>query len=153
MSDYYNNPFVAFAAAFAKGPIPLWILRKSLYPSVESNSDGSAKYAPYGIRKVEALLLENGFSDSDVAVVHPSNLDDFVGPDTKVVGVSTMDPTGMAYVSKTYSSLVGGGRPMNAVEFKALMRHPSLRKYRPRVIVGGYGSCSLNERRSRKTLE
>ncbi len=147
MSDYYNNPFVAFVAAFAKGPIPLWILRKSLYPSVESNGDGSAKYAPYGIRKVEALLLNNGFEDSDVAVVHPSRLDDFVGPRTKVVGISTMDPTGMAYVSKTYSSLVGGGKPMNAVEFKALVRHPSIRKYRPRVIVGGYGSWQLERKK------
>ena len=147
MSDYYNNPFVAFVAAFAKGPIPLWVLRRYLYPSVESNGDGSAKYAPYGVRKVEALLLENGFTDSDVAVAHPSNLENFIGPDTKVVGVSTMDPTGMAYVSKTYSSLVGGGKPMNAVEFKALVRHPSIRKYKPRVIVGGYGSWQLQRKR------
>jgi radical SAM superfamily enzyme YgiQ (UPF0313 family) len=147
MSDYYNNPFVAFVAAFAKGPIPLWVLRRGLYPSVESNGDGSAKYAPYGVRKVEALLLENGFTDSEVAVVHPSNLEDFIGPDTKVVGISTMDPTGMGYVSKTYSSLVGGGTPMNAVEFEALVRHPCIRKYKPRVIVGGYGSWQLERKK------
>jgi len=147
MSDYFNNPFAAFVAAFAKGPIPLWFLRRNLYPPVESNEDGSAKYAPYGVRKVEALLLNNGFKDSDVAVVHPSKLDDFIGPGTKVVGISTMDPTGMAYVSKTYSSLVGGGKPMNAVEFKALMRHPSIRKYKPKVIVGGYGSWQLERKK------
>jgi hypothetical protein len=82
MSDYHNNPFVAFAAAFARGPVPLWIVRKFLYPPVESNAEGKARCAPYGLRKVEALLLDNGFSESDVAVVHPSNLDDFVGPDT-----------------------------------------------------------------------
>lgn len=147
MSDYYNNPFVAFVAGFAKGPVPLWILRRSLYPSVESNGDRRAKYAPYGLRKVEALLLENGFTDSDVAVVHPSNLDDFIGPNTKVVGISTMDPTGMAYVSKTYSSLVGGGVPMNAVEFQALVRHRSIRKYKPKIIVGGYGSWQLQRKK------
>ena len=147
MSDYYNNPFVAFVAAFASGPIPAWVLRRYLYPSVENNSDGSARYAPYGVRKVEALLLENGFTDSDVAVVHPSNLDDFIGSETKVVGISSMDPTGMGYVSKTYSSLVGGGAPMNAVEFEALVRHPSIRKYKPKLIVGGYGSWQLERKK------
>jgi radical SAM superfamily enzyme YgiQ (UPF0313 family) len=147
MSDYYNNPFVAFVAGFAKGPVPLWIVRKWLYPSVESNGDGRAKYAPYGLRRVEALLLENGFAESDVAVVHPSNLDDFVGPDTKAVGVSSMDPLGMGYVSKTYSSLIGGGAPMNAVEFKALVTHPSIRRYKPKIIVGGFGSWQLERKK------
>ena len=74
MSDYYNNPFVAFVAGFAKGPVPLWLLRKVVYPPVERNCDRRAKYAPYGLRKVEALLLENGFSEADVAVVHPGDL-------------------------------------------------------------------------------
>jgi radical SAM superfamily enzyme YgiQ (UPF0313 family) len=147
MSDYHNDPFTAFIAAFSKGPVPLWILRKTLYPSVESNCDGSAKYAPYGLRKVEALLLENGFTDSDVAVVHPSNLDDFIGPNTKVVGISTMDPTGMGYVSKTYSSLVGGGAPLNAVEFEALVRHRSIQKHKPRIIVGGYGAWQVQRKK------
>jgi radical SAM superfamily enzyme YgiQ (UPF0313 family) len=147
MSDYNNNPFVAFVAGFAKGPVPLWLLRKTLYPPVERNPDGRAKYAPYGLRKVEALLLANGFNESEVAVVHPADLDAFVGPDTKAVGISSMDPTGMAYVSKTYSSLVGGGEPMNSIEFKALVRHSSIRKYRPKVIVGGFGSWQLERKK------
>ncbi|MCP8322023.1 MAG: radical SAM protein, partial [archaeon] len=112
MSDFKNNSFIAFVGGFAKGPIPLWFLRKKLYPPVKRNNDGRAKYAPYGLRKVEALLLENGFDESEVAVVHPLDLDAFIGPETKAVGVSSMDPMGMGYVSKTYSSLVGGGEPM-----------------------------------------
>jgi len=147
MSDYYNNPFVAFVGGFAKGPVPLWLLRKVLYPPVERNGDRRAKYAPYGLRKVEALLLENGFEESDVAVVHPADLDAFVGPNTKVVGISSMDPTGMGYVSKTYSSLVGGGEPMNAIEFKALVKHRSIRAHRPKVIVGGFGSWQLERKK------
>lgn len=147
MSDYYNNPFVAFVAGFAKGPMPLWLLRKTLYPPVEGNRDGRAKFAPYGLRKVESLLLEDGFRESDVAVVHPFDLDAFVGPNTKVVGISSMDPTGMGYVSKTYSSLVGGGESMNAIEFKALVKHQSIRKHKPKVVVGGFGSWQLERRK------
>jgi len=147
MSDYDNNPFIAFVAGFAKGPVPLWLLRKTLYPPVERNGDGRAKFAPYGLRRVEALLLEDGFNESEVAVVHPANLDAFVGPNTKAVGISSMDPTGMGYVSKTYSSLVGGGEPMNAIEFRELVRHQSIRKYKPRIIVGGFGSWQLERKK------
>jgi len=147
MSNYCDNPFAAFVAGFAKGPVPLWFLRKTLYPPVEREGDGRAKQAPYGLRKVEALLLENGFSESEVAVVHPADLDTFVGPETKVVGISSMDPTGMAYVSKTYSSLVGGGEPMNAIEFKELMNQQSFRRYKPRVIAGGFGSWQLERKK------
>lgn len=147
MSDYFNNPFVAFVAGFAKGPLPLWLLRKAVYPPVACMTDGRAKYAPYGLRKVEALLLENGFTESEVAVVHPTYLDLFVGPDTKVIGISSMDPTGMGYVSKTYSSLVGGGESINAIEFKKLVKHRSIRNYKPRVVVGGFGSWQLERKK------
>lgn len=147
MSDFYNNPFIAFVGGFAKGPLPLWFVRKTLYPSPKRNGDGRAKYAPYGLRKVEALLLENGFTASEVAVVHPFDLDAFVGPDTKVVGISSMDPTGMGYVSKTYSSLVGGGEPMNAIEFRELVKHRSIRKHKPRVVVGGFGAWQLERKK------
>jgi radical SAM superfamily enzyme YgiQ (UPF0313 family) len=146
MSDYLGNPFIAFTAGFAGGPIPLSFRRKFLYPPVERNVDGTAKFAPYGLRKVESVLLENGFSRADVAVVHPEDLEDFVGSDTKVVGISSMDPTGMAYVSKTYSSLIGGGEPMNAVEFHQLLAHKSLRKFKPKLVVGGFGSWQLERK-------
>ncbi len=147
MSDYYNNPFVAFVAGFAKGPAPLWFVRKWLYPPVPNDGDRRAKFAPYGLRKVEAILLEDGLKESDVAVTHPANLDSFVGPNTRVVGISTMDPTGMGYVSKTYSSVVGGGQPMNFIEFKELVKHPSIKAYRPMVIVGGFGSWQLERKK------
>jgi len=146
MSDFANSPFMAFVAGFGKGPIPLSFARKTLYPPVPCDADGRAKYSPYGLRKVEAMLLENGFSKSDVAVVHPENLDRFMGSDTKVLGISSMDPTGMGYVSKTYSSIIGGGEPMNAVEFKKLVKHPSIKEFKPKIVVGGFGSWQLERK-------
>jgi len=146
MSDFYNSQFFAFGGGFSKGPIPSWLPRKHLYPPVESNHNGIAKYGPYGLRKVEAVLLENGFEESDIAVVHPYHLDAFVGSNTKVVGISTMDPLGMGYVSKTYSSIVGGGEPMNAIEFRDLVRHPSFQRYKPKIIVGGAGAWQLERK-------
>ncbi len=146
MSEFGNNPFVAFVGAFGSGAVPKWLIRKYLYPPVEHTADGRAKVAPYGLRKVEAMLLKNGFSDDEVAVVHPADLDKFIGPNTRAVGISSMDPTGMGYVSKTYSSLVGGGEPMNALEFKALAKHPAILQHKPKVIVGGFGSWQLERK-------
>ena len=146
MSDFFNNPFMAFSAGFGLGPIPIGFARKTLYPPVERHSDGRAKYAPYGLRKVEAMLLESGFTESDVVVAHPEDLHLFIGPETKVVGVSSMDPTGMGYVSKTYSSIIGGGEPMNALEFQKLVTHPSIKKFKPKIVVGGFGSWQLERK-------
>jgi len=147
MSDFYNNPFVSFVGGFGKGLMPLWLLRKMLYPQMARDGDGRARCAPYGLRKVEALLLENGFDESEMAVVHPYNLDSFIGPDTKAVGISSMDPVGMGYVSKTYSSLLGGGEPLNAIEFRKLLTHPSIRRHQPKVIVGGFGAWQLERKK------
>jgi radical SAM superfamily enzyme YgiQ (UPF0313 family) len=152
MSDFDNNPFLAFVAGFGKGPVPLRYVRKYLYPSVERTLDGRAMYAPYGLRKVEAALLENGFSESEVAVVHPLDLDAFVGPDTRVLGISSMDPTGMGYVSKTYSSIIGGGEPMNALEFRKVVTHSSIKKFKPKIIVGGFGSWQLERKHVSSSL-
>ena len=125
MSDFHRNSFLAFVGGFSKGPVPLWFPRKWLYPPVEHNRDGSAKYAPYGLRKVEAVLLENGFEESDIAVVHPFKLDAFVGPNTKVVGISTMDPLGMGYVSKTSHARPLFGDPQNLFPFVLqMLGHP-----------------------------
>jgi radical SAM superfamily enzyme YgiQ (UPF0313 family) len=146
MSDFFNSPFMAFVAGFARGPFPLSFVRKTLYPPVERKPDGKARFAPYGLRKVEAILLQSGFTEKEVAVVHPDDLEDFVGPETRVIGISSMDPTGMGYVSKTYSSIIGGGEPMNAVEFQKLLTHPNIKKFRPKIIVGGFGAWQLERK-------
>jgi radical SAM superfamily enzyme YgiQ (UPF0313 family) len=146
MSDFFNNPFVAFTTGFARGPFPLLLVRKTLYPPVDRRPDGRVRFAPYGLRKVEAMLLESGFTEKEVVVVHPEDLEDFVGPETRAVGISSMDPTGMGYVSKTYSSIIGGGEPMNAVEFHKLVTHPSIKKFKPKIIVGGFGAWQLERK-------
>src|SRR5881396_2183309 len=50
------------------------------------NISGRARFAPYGLRKVEAALLRDGYSSEDVVVAHPDHIDRFIGPQTEVVG-------------------------------------------------------------------
>jgi len=138
MSDFNLNPFIAFAGGFPKS-----IVQKKLYPLLPSNLDGTAKFAPYGLRKVESLLIEE-FEEENVATVHPNNLHRFIGPKTKIVAISTMDPLGTGFVSRTYTSVLGlNGKPTTLVEFENLLSNPVLRKNRAKIVVGGAGAWQI----------
>ena len=72
----------------AMASLPIWmegvINRK--YPKwreVEHNEDGSARYMPAGVRLVEKSLLREYPSD-DIVACFPDDLDQFIGPDTRV---------------------------------------------------------------------
>lgn len=142
MSDFNLNPFIAFAGGF---PIPLSkeTLRKKLYPPTPFNEDGTAKFAPYGLRKVESLLIDE-FGEENVATVYPSMLEGFVGKDTRVVGISSMDPLGVGFVSRTYTSFIGiSGKPITTIEFEDMLSNPTLKKYKPKIILGGSGAWQI----------
>ncbi|MBI2006708.1 MAG: B12-binding domain-containing radical SAM protein [Nitrosopumilales archaeon] len=68
-----------------------------------SHTNGIADYAPYGLRKVEAGLIRDGFKREDVVVAHPDHLEKFIGPETEVVGTYEMDPLGMGPVTMTFT--------------------------------------------------
>jgi len=144
MSDFKLSPFRAFTGGFPTAIIPRFLLRKYWYPRVPKNVDGTAKYAPYGMRKIEAVLIRE-FGEQTIAVVHPHNLEKFVGPETKVIGISSMEPAGTGFVSRTYTSLVGfGGEPVAAAEFRDLITKPILRKWGAKIVLGGSGAWQIH---------
>lgn len=152
MSDFKLNLVVSFTGSFPLRYMPQRFLKRILYPSNPLNEDGTARFAPYGLRKVEALLVKE-FGRKNVVVAHPRSLQMFVGPDTRVVGISTMDPLGDAFVSRTYTSILGlGGKSLNRMEFEKLVCHPSLKKYKPRVIVGGAGAWQILDMQMQDSL-
>ncbi|MDD1779260.1 MAG: radical SAM protein, partial [Candidatus Helarchaeota archaeon] len=147
ISDYKNNPFIAFTGSFSHG-MPLWTSRTYLFPppSVDENR---SKLAPYGLRKIEASLLDAG---EEVITVIPDDLNKVIGPNTKVVGISSMDPLGLAYVSFTYSTFLGWGElPENLHAFQKIFQTSALKKYKPKIIVGGAGAWQLGPK-ARKIL-
>ncbi len=150
MADFGMDPYIAFYNTF-----PHKLVRRAVEKYFQSrpNPDGTERFALYGLRKVEALLKEK-YGD-DVVVAHPDNLHRFIGPRTELVGISTMDPVGLAYVSTTYNSILGfGGISMNAVEFKALLNHPSIKRYREnfKILVGGAGVWQIRDSGWQKEL-
>jgi radical SAM superfamily enzyme YgiQ (UPF0313 family) len=142
-NEYDDNPFAAFICTFPKKLSGL-ALRDHL-ENLPSNNDGTAQRTIYGLRKVQSLLNRE-FGEENIVVAHYDQLHRFIGKNTKIVGISSMDPMGLAYVSTTYNSLIGfGGEALNAAEFEKLITHPAIQEHKPKIIVGGAGSWQINE--------
>jgi radical SAM superfamily enzyme YgiQ (UPF0313 family) len=147
-NEYDDNPFAAFICTFPKKLSGL-ALREHLV-NIPSNKDGTAQRTIYGLRKVESLISDE-FGQENVVAAHYDQLHKFIGKNTKIVGISSMDPMGLAYVSTTYNSLIGfGGEALNASEFEKLITHPAIQQYKPKIIVGGAGSWQINEAGTQK---
>lgn len=149
ISNYDWNTFSAFLAAFPSASFFHDQMYREFFQS-EDWPNGRAKYVPNGLRKVEALLLED-YPEEDVVVCHPHNLDMFVGPRTEIVGVTSMNPLGLAYVDTTYSSIFGfGEKSINSVEFDNIFLNPAIQKYKPKIFLGGGGSWQIDRAKARK---
>ena len=148
MSEYAGNIFFGFSASAPRGYLPDWFYFHFLCPSVPVNEEnGEVVYAPVGLRKIEAKLLEYGFRRDEVIIAHPDYLIKAIGRDTKVVSITTFDPMGIGPVTSTFSNLFGGKRAYNTHKFFELLKKPALKKYRPKVVVGGPGAWQLADDR------
>jgi radical SAM superfamily enzyme YgiQ (UPF0313 family) len=118
-----------------------WIPEDSL--NNESWPDGRAKYVPNGLRMVETLLLRE-YAEEDVVVCYHEYLEKFVGPETKVIAIHAHNPLGISYATDVYSKIAGENQiPVNAAEFLKIVQHPVIKKYRPKIVIGGPGAWQL----------
>jgi radical SAM superfamily enzyme YgiQ (UPF0313 family) len=111
------------------------------------HSNGLANYAPYGLRKVEASLVRDGYSRADVVVAHPDHVEKFIGPGTEVVGTYEMDPLGMGPVTMTFTY---GRKQMSFDEFYSRDLHLRIKAAKERngsnakVVAGASGTWQYN---------
>lgn len=111
------------------------------------NINGIANYAPYGLRKVEASLLRDGYKPEDVVVAHPDHIDKFIGPETQIVGTYEMDPLGMGPVTMTFTY---GRKTMSYDEFYNRELHMKINSAKAKngskakVVVGASGTWQYN---------
>ena len=128
--------------------IPAKYAHKFINPEAlvtESWPDGRAKYVPNGLRMVETLLLRE-YSEEDVVVACVEHLEKFVGPETQLVAIHAHNPLGISYATDVYSKLAGENlMPVNAAEFLKIVTHPAIKKYQPRIVVGGPGAWQLEK--------
>jgi hypothetical protein len=132
--------------------LPIWLegIINRKYPKwrdVEYNDDGSARSMPAGIRVLEASLLRH-FPASDIVCCYPADLDRFIGPNTRVVAVSTHNPLGVTFAAGVYTSIFGSSRmPINSHYsrelFATIKSNPH--RHRFKVIVGGSGGWQIDQ--------
>jgi len=143
MSDYRHNIFLGFGTCAPPNVIPDWLYKFLFFPSIKTK-DGIPVAAPYGIRKIEAQLLSEGF---DVLTVDPDYIQKYID-EARVLGIHVMDPFGIGPASSTFSAILKK-EPFLAQCFRILMEKPEIRRPKKRglkIIVGGSGVWQFRHR-------
>jgi radical SAM superfamily enzyme YgiQ (UPF0313 family) len=148
-SDTFGASVVGFASAIPENYFRRRIAH--MFFRVSSDREGRVKRAPYGLAKVEATLLNHGFSRNDVVIASPYKLDRVIGPRTRIVGIYTMDALGLSYGSGILywilklADLPYRGLPYIARSFLEVIEHPAIKAHRDhiKVVVGGPAAWQL----------
>jgi len=143
MSNYHRKEFLGFGTT---GPIfvelPFGLSEKFhsflFAPKLKVDKLGRPLEAPYGMRKIEAKLLDAGIN---AAVIDPDHVHKYIH-EAKVLMLSHHDYFGLNPPSSTWGVIVGK-EPMNALFFKRFMERlaPHIARAKAanglKVIVGG----------------
>jgi len=143
MSDYHGNQFLGFGTCAPSNFIPDSLYGYLFFPPMKTNK-GLPTAVPYGLRKIEAQLLKEGFN---VLTVSPQHLRKHLKT-AKVIGIHTMDPFGFGPASTTLAALFRK-EPFLARHFQGLVTSPMIREAKlngAKVIVGGPGAWQFRYR-------
>ena len=118
----------------------------------QPHGDGiRARYAPLGLRRIEAALLAAGFSPDDVVVAREDQLSQVIGPATKIIGISSGEPAGLGMNSSTMTSIAGGNIYPEAM-FRRLLKkvHRLNKSIQAKIVLGGPGSWQLADKEEKR---
>lgn len=143
----------------ALASLPVWMefIINDKYPTwrkVERSADGTARYMPAGVRLVEESL-HRAFNPEDIVACYPDDLDKFLGPRTRAVGVSTHNPLGVTFAAGVYTSMFGSSKePINSYYAKLMFARIKASPFRHnfKVIVGGSGGWQILQTNSFEPL-
>lgn len=144
MADY-RLLFDGMLAASQTTLTPSFVMNRLLAPRSHSR-DGRAPVAPLGLRRIEAALVAGGLSSDDVAVVDEEHLAAAIGPETRIVAVSSGEPCGLGMSSTTMTG-IAGGRVYPQVMLRRLLRRARalVDRHAPqaRLVIGGSGMWQM----------
>lgn len=148
MTDFRELPLATF---FSCIPTDFWESRfafRALAPNPPRKNGGEAVSAPYGLRKLEAALLRT-FKREEIVVAHPFHANQYIGPETEVVGIHTMDPLGLGPVSMSFTN---GGvlTPYTKACFEELLLNLPNGQRKFKVVIGGAGVWQFDYRPEEK---
>ncbi|MET1160660.1 MAG: radical SAM protein [Thermoprotei archaeon] len=135
MSNHHGREFLGFLATgpAIKLPEKIWLWLAA--PPIKVDELGRPREAPYGMRKIEAVLVDAGFN---AAIIDPDHLHKHLKT-MKILMIGHHDFFAYGPPSSEWWSITGK-EPINRVSFKRLMESPVVRKAREKgvkIIVGG----------------
>ncbi|HEC87786.1 MAG TPA: B12-binding domain-containing radical SAM protein [Thermoplasmata archaeon] len=136
MSNHHGKEFLGFGTSAPPNWLPEWLFRYLFFPKIKK-VNGLPWQAPYGLRKIEAKLIDE---DIDALVVDP---DDLAKYRAKIIGIYVMDPFGWGPSSTTFAGVMKTGKPYLAKYFKKLLQSKGYKKLKDeeaKTIVGGPGT-------------
>jgi len=154
-SDTFGSSIAGFISALPDSYIRDWVAH--LYFKVKSDKNGIVRRAPYGLAKVQAALIRSGI---DAKIIDPNKLGKAVGPNTRILGIYTMDPLGLSYGSGIVywilklADLPYSGIPYISKSFLNVINDEAIKKNRDRlkIIVGGPAVWQIIDSKSQHKL-
>ncbi len=144
MSNYSGSLFIGFTTCGPKTMINPRLFFTFIAPKMKT-VNGRVKAAPYGLRKIEAALLSDGFTEEEVITVNPDDVKNYIGPETRVIGISAMDPLGQGPATNTFAGPGGLVKVDSYLAWKFKDLVEDIRSYAPhvKIVVGGSGAWQL----------
>ncbi|MCD6323975.1 MAG: B12-binding domain-containing radical SAM protein [Desulfurococcales archaeon] len=135
MSNHHGKEFLGFMATGPAIGIPekLWMWIAA--PKIKVDREGKPQQAPYGLRKIEAKLIDDGFN---AAIIDPDHLDKHLDS-MRVLMIGHHDFFAFGPPSNEWW-MITGKEPVNRQSFIRFMNSPAVRKAKERgvkIIVGG----------------
>ncbi len=135
MSNHHGKEFLGFMATGPAIGVPEKLWAWIAAPKVKVDELGRPLEAPYGLRKVEAKLVDAGYN---AAVIDPDHL--YKHLDTmKILMIGHHDYFAYGPPSSEWWSITGK-EPLNRVSFKRFMSSPVIRRAKEKgvkIIAGG----------------
>jgi len=135
MSNHHGKEFIGFMTTSPPIGVPesLWMWIAA--PKIKTDHLGRPVQAPYGLRKIEAVLLDKGFS---AAVIDPEYVPKYL-KNAKALLIGHHDFFALGPPSSTWWSIVNE-TPVNARSFQKFMDSLNIKQAKKnglKVIVGG----------------
>lgn len=135
MTDHHGKEFLGFITTGPPLGLPekLWMWLAA--PKMKTDSIGKPRQAPYGLRKIEATLINAGFK---AAIIDPDYLHLHL-KHAKILMIGHHDYFAMGPPSNEWW-LITRKEPINAKSFRKFMEKPEIREAKKRglkIIVGG----------------
>lgn len=135
MTDHHGKEFLGFMSTSPSVGLPEFLWMYLCCPKPKVDKYGRPHVAPYGLRKVEAKLLESGIN---AAVIDPDYIDRHV-ENAKILMVGHHDYFAFGPPSSEWW-LITGKEPVNRRSFIRLMSRSSIRRAKKKglkIVAGG----------------